>query len=77
MYAKVCKKKLGEVAKISRKQAGYTQSDIAKEIGCDIRSISLFECGYTTSFRVLSWYIQNNMLNNDKIRGCIVNGETQ
>ena len=56
--------------------AGWSQIDIANEIGCDIRAISLFECGKSTSFRVLSWYMLNSMIDNNIVRGCISNGKT-
>lgn len=77
MYFKVNHKQLGKRCQHLRKMAGWKQADIASEIGCDIRSISMFETGNTTSFRILSWYIMNGIVDSDMIRGCEINGENK
>ena len=70
MYSPINKRKLGRLCQENRKRKGWTQTEIAYDIGCDIRSVSQFESGYSTSFRVLSWYMQNDMITNDMVRGC-------
>lgn len=75
MYSEINHVTLGKECQRNRKKAGWTQTDIAREIGCDIRSISLFETGKSTSFRVLLWYMLNSMIDNNMVRGCIKNGK--
>ena len=70
MYSPINTRKLGKELQERRKSDGWTQQQIALDINCDIRCISQFERGYTTSFRVLSWYIQNGYLDMDLMRRC-------
>lgn len=75
MYGKIDKKRLGKLCQERRWKMGFTQSDIAKEIGCDGRSISQFECGNTTSWRILKWYLLNDILTNEILKGVLKDGE--
>ena len=70
MYAPINRRKLGRLCKERRINAGWTQTEIALDIGCDVRCISQFECGYTTSWKILSWYMLNDIITNDMVRGC-------
>ena len=70
MYSPINRRKLGKTCQEKRKADGWTQAHIALDIGCDIRAVSQFECGYSSSFRVLSWYIMNRYLDPETIRGC-------
>lgn len=70
MYSVVNRRKMGKICQENRKRDGWTQAEIALDIGCDIRCISQFESGYTTSWRVLSWYMLNGYLDKDIVRGC-------
>ena len=70
MYSQINLRRLGRYCQYARKLAGWTQAQIALEIGCDVRNVSQFENGYTTSWRILSWYIQNDLINNEIIKGC-------
>ena len=67
---------LGYHAKIQRKKRGLTQTDVANALGCDIRSISMFECGHSQSWKIISWYLLNDLLSMDIIRGCSKHGKT-
>ena len=70
MYSPVNTRKLGRLCAENRRNAGWSQQDVALDIGCTIRAISQFENGYTTSWRILSWYMLNDFINNDIVRGC-------
>lgn len=70
MYFPINRRKMGKICQENRKRDGWTQAEIALDIGCDIRCISQFESGYTTSWRVLSWYMLNGYLDKDIVRGC-------
>lgn len=70
MYAPINLRKLGKIAQERRQQNGWTQVEVALDIGCDVRCISQFESGKTTSWRVLSWYLLNDIITNDIIKGC-------
>ena len=70
MYSPINLRKLGKICQENRKRAGWTQNEIALDIGCDMRCVSQFESGYTTSWRILSWYLLNDMLDSDTVKGC-------
>lgn len=70
MYTPINRRKLGKIAQNRRKIKGWSQQQIALEIGCDIRSISQFERGYTSSWRILAWYLINDIIDNDVVRKC-------
>ena len=70
MYSPINRRKLGKIAQNRRKMMGWNQTQIAMEIGCDIRSVSQFESGYTSSWRILVWYLINDIIDNETIRKC-------
>ena len=70
MYGPINRRKLGKICQEIRRQRGWTQAEIALDIGCDVRAVSQFEAGYTTSWRVLSWYMLNDIVSNDIVKGC-------
>lgn len=43
--------------KLIREDAGYTQAQVADEVGCTPQNISLFENGYNDSAVILKWYM--------------------
>ena len=74
VYMVIDRRKLGKIAAQNRLSAGWTQNEIALDIGCDVRTVSQFECGYTTSWRVFTWYVLNDILTVDDLKGCARHG---
>lgn len=50
---------LGHECKRFRKQLGYTQFDVADDLGFSVVNISAFETGRNDSARILYWYVEH------------------
>lgn len=48
---------LGLACKEFRKAEGYTQTDVANDLGLSRELISGFECGRSKNLHILSWYL--------------------
>ncbi len=55
-------KQLGELCKDFRKSKGYTQKQVANELGISPNVISVFERGKTDSAYILFWYIDRGVM---------------
>ena len=51
-------KKLGKNCAFIRKRLGYTQKQVADELGYSVENISAFENGRNDNGRIYDWYIQ-------------------
>lgn len=48
---------LGIACKEFRKNGGWTQTDVANDLGLSRELISGFECGRSKNLYILSWYL--------------------
>lgn len=54
-------KEIGLRCKLFRIEHGYTQEQIAREIGYSKENVSAFECGRNNNCRILMWYVARGM----------------
>ena len=54
-------KEIGLRCKLFRIEQGYTQEQVAMEIGYTKENVSAFECGRNNNCRILMWYIAHGM----------------
>ena len=54
-------KRLGQICADHRKRIGYTQQQIADELGYSVYNISAFENGRNDSAKILFWYLEHGL----------------
>lgn len=61
--------KLGIECKKFRKAGGWTQTDVAKDLGLSRELISGFECGRSKNLYILAWYLDRGFEYGETIKG--------
>lgn len=54
-------KNIGLKCKLFRIEQGYTQEQVAVELGYTKENVSAFECGRNNNCRILMWYINRGL----------------
>lgn len=68
-------KVIGAYCKRYRQYLGYTQGQVADEIGCSKGNISAFECGRNVNGKIFLWYITKGFDFNQAVEGDLIDGK--
>lgn len=61
--------KLGEECKTFRKAGGWSQWDVARDLGISRELVSGFECGRSKNLNILLWYIDRGFNYGEVVKG--------